>query len=366
MRIGIDAHFLSKISQGTGTYSYQLITSLINQVTEDKLVLLNKDNIIGRWENTSCLEWGKLTSNYTPYNILWGYNHIAQKKHLDIIHSNYLGSIISSKTINIVTVHDILFKSHHQFFPQKLRWGIDFLTASSLKKANTIIAVSEFTKTQLLHYYPFLKDKVQVVYEAASKDFYPLNSIGTNNILKSKLGLQKPYILFVGRLAPMKNIESLVTYYLKNNHIQREYDLVLVGKFDKAFPNQQLKQKICSSPKIKLLSGIDNQTLNVLYNYATLFYFVSNGEGFGLPILEAMSTGCPVLTSNTTACNEIAGNAAFKVSPNSYNDISDALDMLLNNSSLREQLSQAGLKHAQNYSWDNCAQQTLNIYHSYL
>lgn len=365
MRIGIDAHFLSKISQGTGTYSYQLITSLIKQVTEDKLVLLNKDNIVEKWNNVSCLEWGKLTSNYTPYNVLRGYNNIVRKKHLDIIHSNYLGPIFPSKAANIITVHDILFKSHSQFFPKKLRWGVDILTASSFRMADTIIAVSEFTKSQLLHYYPFVKDKVQVVYEAASKDFYPLKDMRVD-ILNSELGIQKPYILFVGRLAPMKNIDSLVTYYLKNDKIQKEYDLVLVGKFDDSFPNQQLKRKIYSISKIKLLSGIDNQMLNILYNNATLFYFVSNGEGFGLPILEAMSTGCPVLTSNTTACDEIAGNAAFKVSPNSYNEISDAIDMLLGNTSLREQLSQEGIKHAQNYSWYNCAQQTLDIYHSYL
>lgn len=365
MRIGIDAHFLSKIAQGTGTYSFQLITSLIKQVNKDKLILLNKDNIIEKWNNTSCLEWGRLTSNYTPYNLLWGYNHIARKQHLDIIHSNYLGPIFPSKTIKIITVHDILFKSHPQFFPKRLQWGVETFTTRSLKVANKIIAVSEYTKSQLLYYYPFVKDKIQVVYEAASNDFYPLGNIKTN-ILKEKLGIQKPYILFVGRLAPMKNIETLITYYLNNSKIQKEYDLVLVGKFDNAFPNQLLKQKIHSTSKIKLLSGINNQMLNILYNCATLFYFVSNGEGFGLPILEAMSTGCPVLTSNTTACNEIAGNAAFKVSPNSYNEISDALDTLLENASLREQLSQKSKKHILNYSWDNCAQQTLQIYHSYL
>lgn len=365
MRIGIDAHFLSKISQGTGTYSYQLITSLIKIVTEDKLVLLNKDNIIGKWDNTSCLEWGKLISNYTPYNVLWGYNSIARKEQLDIIHSNYLGHIFPSKTVNIITVHDILFKSHSQFFPKKLRWGVDALTAASFRMADTIIAVSEFTKAQLLYYYPFVKDKVQVVYEAASKDFYPLSNMKAE-ILSRELGIKKPYILFVGRLAPMKNIESLVTYYMKNSKIQKEYDLILVGKFDNAFPNQQLKHKIYSTSKIRLLNDIDNKMLNILYNNATLFYFVSNGEGFGLPILEAMSTGCPVLTSNTTACDEIAGTAAFKVSPSSYDEISDALDLLLSNSSLRKQLSREGIKHVANYSWDNCAQQTLDIYHSYL
>lgn len=365
MRIGIDAHFLSKISQGTGTYSYQLISSLINKLSEEKLVLLNKDNILDKWNYTKCLEWGKLFSNYTPFNVFGGYDYIARKCKLDVIHTNYLGSVFPSKFIKIVTVHDVLFKSHPQFFPKKLQWGINSLTSYSLREADKIIAVSEYTRNQLMYYYPFLQNKIHVVYEAASKDFYPLSNIMENK-LRCKLGIQKPYILFVGRLAPMKNIESLITYFLKNSRIQEEYDLILVGKFDNSFPNQQLKQKIYSTSKIKLLTGVDNQTLNILYNYATLFYFVSNGEGFGLPILEAMSAGCPVLTSNTTACDEIAGNAALKVSPNSYNEISDALDLLLSNSSLRAHFSREGIKHVQNYSWDNCAEQTLQIYHSYL
>lgn len=365
MRIGIDAHFLSKISQGTGTYSYQLIKSLIDHVSDEKLVILNKDNVLDKWGKPQCLEWGKLWSNYTPFNVLFGYDYLARKEHLDVIHTNYLSSIFPTKSAKIITVHDILFKSHPQFFPQKLRKGIEAFTIACFKNVDVIIAVSNFTKEQLLYYYPFVKDKVRVVYEAASDNFYSLGNM-YEKVLPTAFGIMKPYILFVGRFAPMKNIEPLITYYLRNSEIQNEYDLVLVGKFDKSFPNQHLKQQIYSTPKIRVLTGVDNQHLNILYNYASLLYFVSNGEGFGLPILEAMSAGCPVLTSNTTACDEIAGNAAFKVSPSSYDEISDALNTILKSPTLRERLSANGFKHASEFSWSKCAQQTLDIYHACL
>lgn len=363
MRIGIDAHFLSKISQGTGTYSYQLISSLINCIGNEKLVLLNKDNILDKWNNAACLEWGKLISNYTPFNIMMGYDYIALKKKLDIVHSNYLCSILPTKMRKVITVHDILFKSNPQYFPQKLRNGIGLFSLNSFKQADRIIAVSEFTKEQLIHYYPFVKEKVYVVYEAASADYYPLADVEKEES-KKQLNIQKPYILFVGRFAPMKNIETLISFFLKNKQIQKEYDLFLVGKFDKAFPNKKLETQIYSSSKIRIFNNISNKTLNLLYNNASLFYFVSHGEGFGLPILEAMSTGCPVLTSNTTACNEIAGNAAIKVSPTSALEIGNAIETILADTNLQQQLAKEGIKQAQKYSWNKCAEETLDVYKS--
>lgn len=363
MKIGIDAHFLSKISQGTGTYTYQLINAINNINNDSYLYLLNKDDISNSsLFNNNKVKLGKLITNFTPFNVCYGYSQIAYNLKLDVIHMNYLCSIFPIKAKQIVTVHDILFKTHPNFFPNKLHIGINALSYFCLRKADHIIAVSEYTKQQLIKFYPFTKEKTTVIYEAASPCYFhiPEKDLIQHHI-RHKYKISKPFILFVGRLAPIKNIERLIHTYI-DNQLNKQYNLVVVGKFDKSFPNKQL-ETILKSEGIIRLENIPDEELNILYNAASLFYFVSHGEGFGLPILEAMSAGCPVLTSNVTACNEIAGDAAIKVSPYNDTEISKALLSILNNNNLREELSIKGLIRAKDFSWEKCAKQTMELYH---
>ncbi|NDV96114.1 glycosyltransferase family 1 protein [Dysgonomonas sp. 521] len=364
MKIGIDAHFLSKISQGTGTYSYQLINGLIKTVNGDSLYLLNKEDIVANhFSNIPHVNWGHLYSNFTPYNIILGFNKAVKDYSLDILHTNYLTSIYKTRAKKIITVHDILFKSHSHFFPRKLSLGVNIFTTRSFKQADHIIAVSNYTKEQLIKYYPFTQDKITVIYEAASPDYFQLDTKTVKETLYANYYLEKPYILFVGRLAPIKNIESLIDFYTKTS-LSKDFDLVIVGKYDISFPNTKLEKIIENTNSIHHLSNIENTTLNYLYNGASLLYFVSQGEGFGLPILEAMSAGCPVITSNTTACNEIAGDAALKADPNNKDEIFNRLDFFLRNESKREEYKEKGLKHVKEFSWKKCTLETLELYKS--
>ncbi len=363
MKVGIDAHFLSKLSQGTGTYTYQLINAINAINRNDEIFLLNKNDITSSplMQNGKVIQ-GCLLSNYTPFNVICGYSYIASRLGLDVIHTNYLSSIIPVRAKQIVTVHDILFKTHSEYFPNKLQFGVNALTNCSLRNVDHIIAVSNYTKRQLINYYPFVKDKVSVIYEAASPKFCVLDEEKKiEDKLNIKYHIHKPYVLFVGRLAPIKNIEQLIRTFIEHN-LCKHYNLVVVGNYDKSFPNEHLKEDLRSEGIIHL-TGISDDELNGLYNAASFLYFVSHGEGFGLPILEAMSTGCPVLTSNDTACAEVAGNAALKVSPDNGKEISEAILTLLDNDSLREELSNEGIKRSKDFSWEKCAKQTLELYH---
>lgn len=364
MNIGFDIHFLSKISQGTGTYSFQLVNALKDILDKERLVLLNKKDIVELFGTGNNLGWGKLLLNYTPFNVLYGYNKLVCEQNLDIIHTNYLCSILPSRAKKIVTVHDILFKTHPQYFPLFLKLGVDLFSKRCFAEADKIIAVSNYTKNQLIQYYPQICNKIEVIYEAASKDFYFMEDKGRVKLkIEEKFNINKPYILFVGRFAPIKNIESLISYY-SQSHNNIDYDLLLVGRFDKSFPNIELEKYIQDNSSVKKIADVSNADLNLLYNGATLFYFVSRGEGFGLPILEAMSAGCPVLTSNTTACNEIAGDAAVKVNPCSLDEIFNAMDFLLSDREYRKKIVVEGLKRADYFSWEKCARETLNLYRS--
>lgn len=363
MKVAIDAHFLSKISQGTGTYTYQLLDNLkTSSNINDEFYLLNKEDITNKFSDER-FRWKKIKSNRTPINVLYGF--IGAMREVDIIHTNYLCPLFAPcHTKRIVTIHDILFKTHSQYFPKKLSLGIDLLTKTCLKRVDKIISVSHYTRDMLLQYYPFIKDKCEVIYEAPGKDFMVLD----NNVscTLKKWNIIKPYILFVGRFAPIKNIDKLVTIYTSDKDISDKYDLVLVGGFDNSFPNTKLKNILSNNGNIKIMSGISNIDLNILYNNAIMLYFISNGEGFGLPILEAMAAGCPVLTSNTTACAEIAADAACLANPDSIEEIYKQMKALLSDHILREELRLRGINHSLTFSWHKCAKDTYNLYKSVL
>lgn len=364
MKIGIDSRFLSKISQGTGTYTFNLINNLKDIISyKDELFLVNKHNTTSSLFSNNQLYYGKLRSNFTPYNCFMGYRNMSNKYKLDILHTNYINSIIPTRSKLLVTIHDVLFKTHRQFFPNKLSLGIDLLSKLSLSNSDFIITVSEYSKSKILEFYPFLENRIDVTYEAASSSFKKIEKKqAINRVLKYQLNINKPYILFVGRFAPIKNIEALIEFYSTHNKIENDFDLVLVGDFDKSFPNPNLEKIILGNSRIHVFSGITNDDLNILYNGARLFYFVSHGEGFGLPILEAMNAGCPVITSNTTSCNEIAGMAAYKVNPNDKDEIFYGIDKMLYDDDLCSQFSDKGLTHAQEFTWKKCAEKTYDIY----
>jgi len=362
MKVGLDARFLSKIDQGTASYTSQLVKEFSSILRNDELILLNKNNI-QQWGNEQNINHGKLQSNFTPFNVLYGYRRAEQKHRLDILHTNYLTSIHKSRTKKIITIHDILFRTHAEFFPPKLRLGVNLLSKLSLPKADHIITVSEYSKSKIEEFYPFLKNKVSVIYEAASSDFFYIKDRDrVRSQIAESFGIKNQYILFVGRFAPIKNIEVLVDWFCDRYGGKNTMKLVLVGRMDPAFPSSNLEKLIFSNPDICVLSDICNKSLNLLYNGARFFYFASHGEGFGLPILESMATGCPVLTSDKTSCPEVAGDAGMLVDSRDRDAIFASLDNLAKNDKLLSDMSQAGFLRAKEFSWKKCALDTYDLY----
>ncbi|ASB49425.1 glycosyltransferase family 4 protein [Alkalitalea saponilacus] len=363
MVIGFDARFLTKIEQGTASYTSQLLEAIKPFVEDDRIVLLNKNELPGSVKTGGVFMHGRLLSNFTPVNVLWGYHQVAKKYGLDIIHTNYLSSVYKCRAKKIITIHDILFKTHKKYFPGRLRAGVNVLSRFSLPKADHIITVSHYTRSELEKYYPFLKGRIKVIYEAAAGNYrYLKDRQELQSNLLEKFGLKRDYLLYVGRFAPVKNLEVLLEWYLDRNINQKGLDLVLVGKMDPAFPNERFAGMIGKNAGVRVLQGLSNEELNSLYNGARLFYFASHGEGFGLPILEAMAAGCPVITSNTTSCDEIGGDAAYKVNPGDREEIFTALDKLIEEKEVLLSMQQKGLERVKTFSWEQCARETYKLY----
>ena len=369
MRIGIDSHFESKIQQGTDTYISELIAAIARIDKQNYYFLLNAEysgqvyhfdaqNIIKKAINT----------NSTKKNIIYGYRRAAIENNLDILHTNYLAPFwITCK--RVVTIHDILYLSHRLYFPFVHRFQLRILTPITLFKADKIISVSEYTRNEIIRRYRVKPEKICVIHEAASPEFKMIKEKDSHRNLQNvrwKYGLYKDFVLYVGRLVPIKNIPRMISVIMEyNNNAKEKILLVIVGNKDPVYPDKHLQSLLKyfkKSENIIVLENVLKSELISLYNMAKAFLFLTYGEGFGLPVLEAMACGVPVITSNVTSCSEVAGDAAILVDPNNNREIIEALTSLLDNENQKKKYIEKGLKRARYFSWDKCAKETIKVY----
>lgn len=366
-RIGIDFHVSGGIYQGVRTYLMNLIEAMLKVENELTYFVYTKNaKELTRWENgNSKVILKELPSSSGRFNLLIGFPVCAIRDGLSLFHSQYvLPVFLPCKSI--LTVHDILFESHPEFFPEFHRRLLKFFIPFSAKRVNRIISVSEFTKKQIIKYYSIPEEKITVIYEGVSDKFVPMGDKDLIFSVLKRYGIKKKYILFVGRIEPRKNITGLLKafdYIKKRGH--NNLCLVIVGNQDKIFQEKELFDKIKEmqlDSDIVFTGGVSENDLTILYNGAEVLVYPAFAEGFGLPVLEAMACGTPVITSNTTSLPEVAGEAAIFVNPYSYEEIGESLNRLLSNQGLRKELSAKGLERARKFSWENAAKNTIEVY----
>lgn len=250
----------------------------------------------------------------------------------------------------IITCCDIIpfIFPENKFFIQRMLLNFTF---SGLKKAKKIIAISNSTKNDLIRYLHIPKEKIKVIYPGILKDFKPLN-------IK-----KKNFILYVGAYYKSKNLTVLFKSFLKISKIYPNLRLVIVNDKNN-LPKELslLMNNLHLSDKIDFTGNISEKTLIRLYNQAKLLIHPSIYEGFGLPVLEAMACGCPVLTSNKSSLSEVVGNAGIVVNPNDINGFIEGIKEIIANNKLKKELVKRGLKQAQKFYWLRTANETLKIY----
>ncbi|MEK7502700.1 MAG: glycosyltransferase family 1 protein [Patescibacteria group bacterium] len=268
----------------------------------------------------------------------------------------------------VVTVHDLTPFVFPQNFPigikGKLKWQIQKL---ALKKAKRIVTDSISSKNDIIKYAGIPENKIDVVYLAAGDKFRKLKIENLKLKIARKYDLPEKFALYVGDVTWNKNLPRLVEASIK-----ADVPLVMTGKtllstdFDKDNPwNQDLVkvQKLSEGNKNIIRIGfVSDQDLVVLYNIAAVFVMPSIYEGFGLPVLEAMSCGCPVVTSREGSLTEVAGDAAFYVDAYDVDSISDGIRKVFSDTRLRKELSEKGIVQAQKFSWKKTARNTIDTY----
>lgn len=234
------------------------------------------------------------------------------------------------------------------------------------EKASKIIAVSQSTKKDIIRLLGIEKDKIIVIYEASNLGMYSRKNddISNSDIFK-KYSVQKPYFLYVGEKRPHKNLERLIKAFaiFKEKHDSRNISLVLTGKKYSTYHEYITTAESLGVKDSLIFTGfIPEKYLKTIYSEAEALLLISFYEDFGIPILEAMECGIPVITSNISSMPEVAGEAALLVDPNNIQEIVEKMNNIVNSKILRKQLIERGFKRVKQFSWERTAKQTLKVY----
>ena len=286
---------------------------------------------------------------------------LAEKKMDIVVEPRHFGPFNLPKNIKRVTViHDLSplhFPAWHPFLSRKLQ---QLFLPSILRRADFIITNSEFTAQDVIQHFPFTKPKVSGILLGRNVHFQPV----INPAVLEKYQISQPYLLHTGTIEPRKNLSLLVKAFetIKATY-SSNLQLVLVGKLGwKNKPLLRLIEKSAFKKDIKLVGYVAWEELPVLYSAAILFVYPSHFEGFGLPVLEAMSCGLPSIVSDNSSLPEVQGDAGYSFRAGDIENLVEKIILLLDNQPLRNTLSKNAIKRAALFSWESTAKETLSIF----
>ena len=370
MKIGIDVRPLSIYDSKAGLYqyTYNLVSSLLSIDSHNEYTLLSgyyrgrgfrgdrriKSKFVRRFP-------GRLTNFIlercnVPIEFMMG--------NLNIFHGPCFFIPNHFRCKSIVTIHDMMTFKYPEFLEREETVYYTNRINISVKRADAIITVSNFTKNEIMELLNISEERIRVIYNGIAPTFRPIKEKEAIEQIKAKYGISGPYLLFVGNIERKKNIEKLIyaCTELRNSSMYK-YPLLVVGKKSWYFKTvwevvQQLHAEDCSI----FTDVAADDDLPYLYSGAELFILPSLFEGFGIPIIEAMACGIPVVASNRTSIPEIAGDAAILVDPLNADEMAGAMYNVLSNTMLKRQLVEKGIKRAKEFSWEKAARETLKLY----
>lgn len=355
--IAIDARI---INSSTGRYVERLVTYLqdVDTTNEYSILVPTKDKDYWKPRNKNFTVRTVDFDNYSFAEQL-GFNRYLKKLNADLVHFCMPQQPLGYKGRKVTTFHDLsLLKTYNSdknwlMYHAKQKVG-KYVFERVAKENDAIIAISKFTENELVEFFPGVdKDKISLIYEASD----------VSTIAPKKYTLPfKKYILYVGQQSDYKNIKRLGDAHQILLAKYPDLGLVLVGKKNTSALTNEAYFNDRNYTNIHFTDFIDDSQLSWLYSHAEAYIFPSLMEGFGLPGLEAMGYGTPVVSSNATCLPEVYGQAAHYFNPHDTSDIAEAIDQVLSDDKLRTRLSKAGYKQIKKYSWKKQAQETHAVY----
>lgn len=263
----------------------------------------------------------------------------------------------------VFTLHDLIF----QFFPEYHlplnRWFLVNAMPHFLRRADAIIAVSECTKRDAIRFYNLPPEKITVIYEGVNPALHRVDDPSRLAEIRTRYAQNQPYLLFVGTIEPRKNIAALVDALSVLRARGFTHRLLIVGRKGWLYqPTFDHVKQAGMSDVVDFLDFVTDDDLSALLSACDAFVFPSLYEGFGLPPLEALACGAPVICSNTASLPEVVGDAALLVDPRDVNEIANAIERVISNRALRDELRAKGFAQAAKFSWERAARETLAVY----
>lgn len=323
------------------------------------------------FQNTTLnLQFSRWPTHRPAVRILW--EQVVQPVALrrlrpDLLHALAFVAPLITPCPFIITVYDLSFLRYPAAFRPVNRWYLQQFTAWSVNRAEAVIAISESTRQDVINLLGKPATQVHTVYCGADENFRPLPSAEIA-AFKTRLGLPETFLLFVGTLEPRKNVEGLIRAYA----IWRQQDpaappLVIAGGqgwyYQEIFA---LVETLNLQSHVHFPGYVPQNDLPLWYNAATMFVYPSHFEGFGLPVLEAMACGTPVITSTTSSLPEVAGEAGLLVNPAEPAALAEACQRVMAEADLRAEMRQQGLSRAAQFQWPKAAQETIEVYRTVL
>jgi glycosyltransferase involved in cell wall biosynthesis len=359
--IGFDATALETPQRsGVGNYAAQLLAALMARNDGRHYALLASRPLNGHAPLGAAGQIGRTLSNRSAWMQLVAPRIIDQLQP-DVCHfTNSIAPLRSSRPI-VITLHDMSLFLHANMHPLKSLLVARPIIPLAVRRASAIITVSQHAKEDIVNVLGIDRAKVHVVYEAAAPQYRVIDERAELDRVQNKYHLDRPFVLYVGTIEPRKNLTRLVQAFARIRRPSTQ--LVLVGQLGWKY-RSLLKQieDMRLGDAIRLIGYVPDEDLPALYNLARVFAFPSIYEGFGLPIVEAMACGTPVLTSNRSSMIELGADAALLVDPLDVESLAVSLAHVLDDTNLRAELHRKGLQRAAQFSWTRAAEETVKVY----
>lgn len=381
MKIGIDIRSLMEPKySGVSEYAFNLLNAIFDMDKKNEYSLFY-NNFSNSYQKGKFFQENRALDNvkYSRFKIpnrlfnaglaVFNYPKIDRMLgDVDVFFSpNFLFFAFSKRCKTILTVHDLSFERCPEFYTLRGKlWHKIINTKKLCKRADCIIAVSENTKNDLMELYKIEESKIKVIYSGLGRGFKNSCDPITLARVREKYQIPQIFILHLGNIETRKNIIGIIKAF-ERLHFQykiNDYSLIFAGAASYGYGGKKIFEIAKRSKlreKIKFLGYVENGDKAALYQMAKIFIYPSFYEGFGFPPLEAMACGAPTITSNVSSLPEIVGDAAVMVDPYNIEDMSKAMAQILSDADLRNFLIKQGEKRANNFNWEKCARETLQI-----
>ena len=371
MKVAIDIRRMTEF--GVGTYIRNVVRTLAQLDRDSEYFLIGSSGKVA--------ECGALPPNFHAVELAGGddtlqgnldFRAITKRIECDVVHIPHLFWIPRGLSCPyVLTVHDLLEHMYGSRHASSLRRSLHFyLTRRVLRKAARVIAVSQFTKNEIHKLLEIEDDRIEVVYNAIDERFLHGHATEADrDLIAQRYLVNYPFILYAGAIRPHKNVVRIIeAFSALKSELQKEDEypdlkLIIIG--DDLSSHPRLRRTVVRSAvqnDVRFLGFVPIEVLRIFYDVAKVFVFPSLYEGFGLPPLEAMAHGTPVVTSNTSSLPEVAGNAALLVNPENVFEIRRGLHRALLDPVLRARMKQRGYEQAQRFSWTTSVSRILEIY----